>query len=309
MSESLIAGHAQILQTLEHVALKPAHGYLFAGPDGVGKRLIVSDLARRLLDLRTSDVLDAHPDFVRLVREEGAKELSVKQARDLMGRMNLTSARGGFKVALIEQADRLNEEAANALLKAIEEPPPRTVYLLVAERPERLPATLRSRLTQITLQRLSATEMRSWLESVGVVASDLDEAVRISRGCPGVARRWMEDRETMRIQSIEAQKIWQALQVGPVGQRLQAIERFARSVESAEDTEAAWRQALTQIMQVASRPTDDPAQSLRVGMGLMHAWQLAGSSLSPKLALEWAAVLPYIREDHSTFMFLTSSYL
>jgi DNA polymerase III delta prime subunit len=85
-------------------------------------------------------MVEHHPDFVRIRREEGAREIVVKQARELLARMQLTSAYGGYKVALIEEADRLNEEAANALLKAVEEPSAHTIYIFLAEQPDRLPA-------------------------------------------------------------------------------------------------------------------------------------------------------------------------
>jgi DNA polymerase-3 subunit delta' len=107
--------------------------------------------------------INSHPDFIRITREEGAREIVVKQARELLTRMQLTSARGGYKVALIEEADRLNEEAANALLKAVEEPSPNTVYLFLAEQPDRLPATLRSRLVKMEFGRVPTKTIEGWL--------------------------------------------------------------------------------------------------------------------------------------------------
>ncbi len=173
-----IIDHDTIARVLEKALDKPAHGYLFCGPRGVGKTTVAERLAVGLLEDHATpntqyvtqdgqhvSLLASHPDFVRLGREEGAREIVVKQVRELIARMQLTSARGGYKIALIEQADRLNEEAANALLKAVEEPSPKTVYIFIAEQPDRLPATLRSRLVKIEFGRVATKEIETWLSN------------------------------------------------------------------------------------------------------------------------------------------------
>lgn len=130
---------------------------------------------------------DAHPDF-RLVQPEamsredasgveetesapekrGGKQITIDQIRALADFVALTSHRDGPKVVLIHPADDLNPSAANALLKTLEEPPPRTFFILVSHRPHRLPATLLSRCQMLPIPVPRREESLAWLSAQGV---------------------------------------------------------------------------------------------------------------------------------------------
>ncbi len=105
-----------------------------------------------------------HPDLLALRPAEGSEQIRVEQVRELCAELALTSHQGGFKVAIIDPADTLNRFAANALLKTLEEPPPRTVLVLVAAQPSRLPATLTSRCQRVRVRRPTRAESLAWLE-------------------------------------------------------------------------------------------------------------------------------------------------
>jgi DNA polymerase III subunit delta' len=106
---------------------------------------------------------ERHPDFTRVTLVEEAKQIKVEQARDLAADLALASHQGGYKVALIDPADALNWNAANALLKTLEEPPARTVLILVAQQPSRLPATLRSRCQRLRIRTPEREPALLWL--------------------------------------------------------------------------------------------------------------------------------------------------
>lgn len=239
-------------------------------------------------------LLSSHPDFIRLGREEGAKEIVVKQVRELIVRMQLTSARGGYKVALIEQADRLNEEAANALLKVVEEPSAKTVYIFLAEQPDRLPATLRSRLVKMEFGRVATKETEKWLEEEVRGDRNVQTFGKIaeqSRGCPGIAWRLSFGEEEAWYTSVDWSGLTTSLLGPPLGKQLAAIEKLTQIVESQDDVETAWREALERVMQVLDTGFEqNPEAALRLGRGLAKAWQLVGSSVSPRLALEYALI-------------------
>jgi DNA polymerase-3 subunit delta' len=111
---------------------------------------------------------DRHPDFTRIGLIEESKQIRVEQARDLSADLALASHQGGYKVALLDPADALNWNAANALLKTLEEPPARTVLILVAQQPSRLPATVRSRCQRIRIRPPERESALAWLQqSVG----------------------------------------------------------------------------------------------------------------------------------------------
>ena len=106
---------------------------------------------------------DRHPDFTRLALIEESKQIRVEQARDLSAHLALASHQGGYKVALIDPADALNWNAANALLKTLEEPPARTVLILVAQQPSRLPATILSRCQRVRSRAPERSPALEWL--------------------------------------------------------------------------------------------------------------------------------------------------
>jgi DNA polymerase III subunit delta' len=107
-----------------------------------------------------------HPDVSAVRPIEDSQQIRIEQIRELCAELALTSHQGGYKVAIIDPADSLNRFAANALLKTLEEPPPRTLVVLVAAQPSRLPATLRSRCQRIEVRTPTRPESLEWLASV-----------------------------------------------------------------------------------------------------------------------------------------------
>lgn len=293
-----IIGHAAACRVLSHAVSRPAPGYVFFGPEGVGKRLIAERFARVLLDVSLEASLDAHPDVMRAEREEGKKEFSVEMARALIERVALTSAAGGYKVALIDEAERWNTEACNAVLKQVEEARERTVFLFVTEDAERLPATLRSRLVPLAFEPLSSADMQAFAERVRVSASETARALTIAHGSPGRLTRYMERREDYLGLYAEAEALLNVLATQKEGVQCAELETFARRREQSDDAVFAWREALIILGRLWSGLAErDPAAAVRVGKGLVQAHRLIGTSLSPRLGLEWSAVSPYLIEQ------------
>lgn len=164
---------------------RPAHGYLLVG----AVRGSALELAERILrDIFVEHVDDrANPDIHWLAPEKKSRIISVESMREKMiDPMEKTSFSGGWKAGVILGADRLKKEAANAFLKTLEEPPPKTLFLLLAESPEQLLPTIVSRCQRIDLDdaRLRGL-MEPWLSQVVAVlaANDLSSATaRASAG-------------------------------------------------------------------------------------------------------------------------------
>ncbi len=161
------------------------HALLVHGQRGLGKQQFVDRLAALLLcestlpargrpcgECRSCNLLAAHshPDQLRLHPDEGKTQISVAQIRALISEQLLTSHYGGYRVVLLAPADALNSNAANALLKTLEEPPTRYVFILLSERPTALPATLRSRCLSILINAPPKAQVIDWLSQ----ASDVD---------------------------------------------------------------------------------------------------------------------------------------
>ncbi|MGH7225813.1 MAG: DNA polymerase III subunit delta', partial [Gemmataceae bacterium] len=180
-----------------------AHAYLFTGPAGVGKRLFAVELAKSLLcekategSLQACDKCpscvqveaESHPDFFPAVRPAEALEFPIDLMRQLCQSFALKSARGRGKVVLIDDADDLNEESANCFLKTLEEPPPRSVLILIGSTPDRQLQTIVSRCQVIRFAPLSPERVEELLQGQGVEDSALRaRLVRLSAGSPGMA--------------------------------------------------------------------------------------------------------------------------
>lgn len=176
-----------------------AHGLLFSGPKGVGKRHLVECLAQSLLcrspgpdgsacgQCADCQLLAAgsHPDLIRVGPDPESKsgEIAIGVVRLFAERESLTPSRAAWKVALIDPADRLNASAANALLKTLEEPAGQTILCLVGERTGDLPATIRSRCLQLKVPTPAEDLALDWLQAQSA-RQDWPLRLRLAHGAP-----------------------------------------------------------------------------------------------------------------------------
>jgi DNA polymerase-3 subunit delta' len=173
----------------------PAHAYLFHGPAGVGKRTAALAFAAALLGDGERVLRLSHPDLYLL--EPQGDQIRIDDIRALRRDLHLRPFEAERRVYLIASAQRLNREAADALLKDLEEPPAYAVFVLLAEEVASLPETIRSRCQPIPFRRLSTGAVR---RQVAVWAPDLapEEHAAIARVAGGrldVARRLATSRE------------------------------------------------------------------------------------------------------------------
>ena len=205
MAWERIRGHEALVEGFRRAVRRGrlAHAYLFTGPPGVGKRLFAGELAKALLcecppaELTACDRCAAcvqveagtHPDFLSVSRPEDTSEFPIAVMRDLCQRFALKSARGRGKVVLVDDADDLNEESANCFLKTLEEPPPRSVLILIGTSPDRQLPTIVSRCQVVNFGPLPAADVADLLRAGGVEDEALIERLMpLSEGSPGVAR-------------------------------------------------------------------------------------------------------------------------
>jgi len=191
------AGAVSILQRA--VAGEPhamSHAWLFTGPPGSGRSNAARAFAAalecglggcgRCTACRTA-LSGAHPD-VTLVRTE-LLSIGVDEVRELVRRAVMRPILGRWQVIVIEDADRVTERGADALLKSIEEPAPRTVWILCAPTPDDVVATIRSRCRQLTLQTPTIPAVARLLETRDRIEPELAAyAARVSQGHVGRAR-------------------------------------------------------------------------------------------------------------------------
>jgi DNA polymerase III subunit delta' len=151
-----------------------SHAYLIEGPQGLGKLHLAFRMAARVLAVpwpaEDPPIPLPHPDLMWITLEtddEGKqkKQIGIQQIRDACATLAMTSYSGGWKVAVVWPAEQLNPHSANALLKTLEEPAPRTLLLLVRSRLDTLPATIASRCQRVRIAPPPADEAVAWLEA------------------------------------------------------------------------------------------------------------------------------------------------
>ena len=206
-----------------------AHAWLIGGPPGIGKATLAYRVARAVLAGPESALengtlaLDrnhpaarqvaalSHPNLVVLRRTPGvdgkaaSTTIPVDAVRRAIGLFGATAANGGYRVCIVDSAEDLTPASANALLKMIEEPPRRSLILIVSHHPQRVLATVRSRCRRLALAPLGEGALRAVIASLGASLADVDPAA-LSRVMPlagGSARRAIELLDPERARVVE----------------------------------------------------------------------------------------------------------
>lgn len=209
------------------------HALLLTGPPGVGKLIFAQQLAHLLLctnvvtDRQTGQLCvcnnckscnliraDNHPDKLMIMPEEEGKGIKVDAVRSIVNFVNQSAYSNQHKVIIIHPADKMNVNAANALLKSLEEPNAKVVIILVTHRLMSLPATVRSRCQIIPFPEPKADIAREWLQQQNVSTQHLKLLLDLAHGAPLQVLKFIEqDMLTLRNQLF---KLWYDLLQGKV---------------------------------------------------------------------------------------------
>lgn len=180
------------------------HAWLITGQEGIGKTTFAYHLARLLLGTDSAAIqrikAGSHADLLTIARSEDKKkqrlrsEILLEDIKAVGEFLKLTPAEGGWRVVIIEEADLMNRNAANSLLKLLEEPPKGSILLLVTAHPGRLLPTIRSRCRNLQLTELNNEEMREGLAHLApnIPQEKQETAIKLSEGALGKALLLLE---------------------------------------------------------------------------------------------------------------------
>ncbi len=201
-----IIGHKRQIEVITRAlgSGKLPHAYLFTGLRGIGKRLVAVELIRALQCSSGGEkpcgkcsgckktAEGAHPDIITI--EPEGNYIKIEQVRELQKRLGFKPFEGKVTGCIIDGADRLNVNAANALLKTLEEPPSNTHIILLAENIRQIIPTVVSRCQRIRFFPLASTEVETVLtKKAGLPEDEARLAARVSEGSPGRALAFLEN--------------------------------------------------------------------------------------------------------------------
>jgi len=294
-----LQGHRSIIQhfTESMAADSLHHAWLFYGMKGIGKYKLAEQLAGLMVcdsgigcgQCHACKMLAAgsHPDVFRLGRIEGKRDLNIEQVRSALSFLALSGAESQRRVVILDDAERMNNQAANALLKGLEEPSSGSVLLMVCADLERLPATVRSRCMLQQCSPLSDAEVAAVLQQeISIADCYLDLAVQLAAGSPGLVQCMQDEKIAAALQSWQSLvadianadigKIegWIRMHIKTVPHALM-VQILAQAVypvlqQPCRQQDFAQREALQQALHVCLRwPGDVVRHSLRAGPALL----------------------------------------
>ena len=267
-----VIGHRHVRHFLEEVIKREtvSHAYVFSGPRHVGKTTVAANFLGSLV---TTDVMQKtddpwqlllrYPDFFLVEREEDAKtgkqkkNISVEQIRQLRERLSLGSLLASWKIGVIMDAETLSLEAANALLKTIEEPAGKTILLLQTTSLGALPATILSRCQLIRFGLVTEQVILNGLLARGVETPLAEECALRAAGRPGVALALAADHARL-VEEQEQAGLFVSMIGSPVWQRIAFAEKVApkkKTVDAAEEalqTLSVWQQVLRDALMLSA---------------------------------------------------------
>jgi DNA polymerase-3 subunit delta' len=291
----ILLGHEQAEATLIEAlrAGRMHHAWLITGPDGVGKATLAYRFARRLLaGMPEGDTLaldSAHPVFRRVAAGSHADLLTVERAYDekrkrmrtqiavddvrrISNFMSLTPAEGGWRVVVVDGAEELNQASANALLKVLEEPPPRAVLLLICTAPGRLLPTIRSRCRRLRLDPLGSEAMDQLLASYlpDLATNERGRLATVAEGSPGRALMLAEE-EGLAIAGLVDGVLAELSALKPA--RAYAVaDTVARGENAFSNFMDLLRAGIASAVRDVVRGRADPEQSRLVALRPLDAW-------------------------------------
>lgn len=264
--------HATTASQLDLLVKTPSHAILLVGPDGIGKSALAEELAARLLQLDV-ERLQRHPYYSRILPVDNGT-LSIETVRSIQKLLQLktTGTKSIRRVVCLEHADGLTQEAQNALLKVLEEPPADTVVILTAQSKRMLLPTILSRVQILRVHSPSQTDVETYFAD-RTSPADVRKAYFLSGGLPGLMHSLLneDDEHPLVAQVTVAKEVLQK----PLFERLSMIDALSKQKDILDPLLS----ALSRIAQSGLRQAQD-AKTMRRWHNIQKEVSLAQDALA-----------------------------
>lgn len=243
----MIIGHQRILEFLKKSVQnkRMAHAYLFTGPAHLGKKTVALKFIRMLNGQEIDQAV--HPDILivepEVVEKNGVRkelEIGIDQARKIQHQMSLFPYQADYKIALIDQAEKMTAEASNCLLKTLEEPLGRAILILIAAEPQLLLPTIVSRCQLIKFLPVAKDEIERGLgDKFRPLRPKFSQVIRLANGRPGLAIQYLENPALLQAQARIINQLEKLIRAD-LNERYQYVEAIAKDVPQARQILNAW---------------------------------------------------------------------
>lgn len=255
---------------------KLAHAYLFYGPERVGKFSFARSIIEKL-NCPYPIILDTEHTLVS--EKENRKEIPIKDIQALKRQFSLAVPEGQWQVAVINEAEKLNEESADAFLKLLEEPGERTLFFLITASKDLLPATIVSRAQPVRFSLVSQNVLAEYLQTRTEAKETHEEILSLSFGRPGIMLRLLEDKDYL----LAERKFFNSLRTIRT-----APEIFRFSAKAAGDEESRKKTADFILQNLREKMLASPhpalAQKIKRACEIISAAET--TNVNPRLALD-----------------------
>ena len=198
--KNTIIGNERIAEMLEksYKMDKLSHAYLFEGPEHIGKRTLALEFCKLLLNDSKKNILE-NPDLMILNSSDGDKQITIEKIRELEKVLGLYPYCSKYKIAIIEQAEKMNKAAANALLKTLEEPSKTTILILLSSDSKNMLDTIKSRCQRMKFLPVKKKLLEEFLKDKVGEKSEAERIIEISGYQPGKIIEFLKDRKKINV--------------------------------------------------------------------------------------------------------------
>ena len=283
----MIIGHQKQWNFLKKRAAQGdfSHAYLFCGPEQVGKKKMALEWASLLVGKEMPKF--QHPDLLFL--ESEGKDIQIGQIKELIWSLSLKPYSAPVKVAIIDNANLMNQEAQTSLLKTLEEPKGKSVIILVSQEPEQLLPTILSRVQVLKFYPVSQKEIADYLKKNGISQKEAENVSSLTCGKPGMALDFLADPNLSKKIQQKAQDLNKILGEN-LPFRFQYAQALSENSEEVKETLKIWLYSARELLMSKIKDSEDSSSIGKLKSILQEIqktfYLISKTNVNAKLALE-----------------------